>query len=172
MDMGLHGAMLAGFAGGLVSCVGYSKLMPLLVKINVHDTCGVNNLHGMPGILGAVVGIIVTAMMDNDDAAHEGRRGFQDEDGKWIGADKQTFALLITVGLALAIGTLAGILMSLPLKAIGVYVPDAELFRDGLYFGETEDYLDAVDALVQAKDIDAKPAASPVCNGENFQEAV
>lgn len=30
-------------------------------KFRIQDTCGVHNLHGMPGILGAVVGIITAA---------------------------------------------------------------------------------------------------------------
>merc|ERR1719428_1138509 len=109
--------MLAGFAGGLVSCIGYSYVGSLLVKINIHDTCGVHNLHGMPGILGAIVGIIVTAMLDNgEDLGSRDIRGFQNANGEGIGADKQTIALLITIVMALACGTLAGFLMSVPLK--------------------------------------------------------
>lgn len=145
MDMGMHGAMLAGFASGLVSCVGYAKIQAYLTDFNIHDTCGVNNLHGMPGILGAVVGIIVTASLGNGaNLGSRDMRGFQDEDGKGIGAGKQAIALAITIGMAIICGTLAGCLMSVPLKAIGIFVPAGELFKDGLYFGETEDYQDAV----------------------------
>ena len=32
----------------------------LASKLKVHDTCGVNNLHGMPGILAGVVGILMS----------------------------------------------------------------------------------------------------------------
>ena len=73
-------------------------------------------------------------------------RGFQNAEGKGIGADKQAIALVITIAMALASGTLAGILMSAPLKMIGVFVPDTEFFNDALFFGEAEDYLDAVTA--------------------------
>jgi ammonium transporter Rh len=147
MDMGMHGAMLSGFAAGLVSCVGYSKLMPKLAHLNIHDTCGVNNLHGMPGILGAVVAIIVTAQVDGDLGSRPHTRGFLDSDGKHVGAGKQAIALVISLGVSIVCGTLAGFLMSFPLKKLGIQQPDAELFKDGLYFGETEDYEDAVDKL-------------------------
>ena len=33
----------------------------LLEKLKLHDTCGVHYLHGMPGVLGAIVSAIAIA---------------------------------------------------------------------------------------------------------------
>ncbi|KAH3796917.1 ammonium transporter Rh type A-like isoform X2 [Dreissena polymorpha] len=57
------GAMLVGCIAGVISVLGYQYLTPLLkAKLKIHDTCGVNNLHGMPGILAGVVGAVAAAM--------------------------------------------------------------------------------------------------------------
>jgi len=40
---------------GTISALGFHYLSPyLLKKINLHDTCGVHNLHGIPGIIGGL----------------------------------------------------------------------------------------------------------------------
>jgi ammonium transporter Rh len=56
------GAMLAGFVTGIISSLGFAFLSKLLQqKINLHDTCGVLNLHGMPGLIGGFVSAIVVS---------------------------------------------------------------------------------------------------------------
>jgi len=53
--------MLIGIAAGALSVIGYSIIAPKLQKlIKGTDTCGINNLHGMPGILGGVVAVFIT----------------------------------------------------------------------------------------------------------------
>ena len=55
-------AMLVGFLGGAFSAVCFQKLGPFLAqKINLQDTCGVNSLHGLPGIMGVLVSTVVIA---------------------------------------------------------------------------------------------------------------
>ncbi|XP_045594007.1 ammonium transporter Rh type A [Procambarus clarkii] len=57
------GALLIGMIAGTLSVVGYMYLTPFLAsRLRIHDTCGVNNLHGMPGILAGIIGCIVAAM--------------------------------------------------------------------------------------------------------------
>ena len=54
-------ALLIGIAAGALSVIGYSIIAPKLQKlIKGSDTCGINNLHGMPGILGGGVAIFIT----------------------------------------------------------------------------------------------------------------
>lgn len=70
LRMGPGAALLVGCFAGALSTVGYSKISPWLeVHVGIRDTCGVNNLHGMPGILGGVVGIITLASLDGSTAA-------------------------------------------------------------------------------------------------------
>lgn len=36
-------------------------------KLNIHDTCGVHNLHGMPGVMAGIVGAITAAMATQEE---------------------------------------------------------------------------------------------------------
>lgn len=63
-DMMIHpfGAMIVGSIAGVVSVLGYRFLTPFLNRqFGIHDTCGVHNLHGLPGIVAAIVGAITAA---------------------------------------------------------------------------------------------------------------
>lgn len=51
-------AMLIGIVAGTVSTYGYARIAPRIERlIKGTDTCGVHNLHGMPGILGGLTGV-------------------------------------------------------------------------------------------------------------------
>ncbi|CAG5126949.1 unnamed protein product, partial [Candidula unifasciata] len=63
MPMQPFGAMIFGATAGIVSVLGYKFLTPFLAKhLKIHDTCGVHNLHGMPGVLAAIGSSILAAV--------------------------------------------------------------------------------------------------------------
>lgn len=60
-------ALLIGMCAGSVSTLGYIYLTPLLERlIRLHDTAGINNLHGIPGIIGALAGIFASLHADRE----------------------------------------------------------------------------------------------------------
>lgn len=57
------GALLVGMVAGALSTVGFIYITPFLeARISLHDTAGINNLHGMPGILGGIVSAVAAAL--------------------------------------------------------------------------------------------------------------
>ena len=49
-------SMLIGLIAGAISVIGYTKIQPRLQKATGGvDTCGVHNLHGMPGVFGGSI---------------------------------------------------------------------------------------------------------------------
>jgi len=102
-------AMLIGIAAGALSVVGYCIISPKVQKlIKGTDTCGINNLHGMPGILGGVVAIFIT--------------------GK---AGTQLFGIVITVCVAFICGKITGTVISLLGKKEILYSDEDEFFLEG-----------------------------------------
>lgn len=55
--------LILGAMGGFISVVGFHSLTK---KMPFHDTCGVHNLHGMPGVLGGLMGGVLAWTLDSD----------------------------------------------------------------------------------------------------------
>ncbi len=84
-------AMLIGISAGALSTIGYAIISPKLEKlIKGTDTCGINNLHGMPGILGGLTGIAITGA-----------------------ASVQILGIAVTVLLAFSCGKISGIILDM-----------------------------------------------------------
>ncbi|XP_009071991.1 PREDICTED: ammonium transporter Rh type B-like, partial [Acanthisitta chloris] len=61
------GALIAGLLVGLISPLGFKFFTPFLrFRLKIQDTCGVHNIHGIPGILGALLGILLTLLATAD----------------------------------------------------------------------------------------------------------
>ena len=85
-----------------------------MTKIGLHDSCGVNNLHGMPAIFGAIVSMIMTeARRDPGLANPEGEAGM-----------KQFYAFITSLGFALVAGLLTGIVLRMVKVVQEKYVGD------------------------------------------------
>jgi ammonium transporter Rh len=82
-------AILIGLVAGTLSTLGYAIIAPKVEKlIRGTDTCGVHNLHGMPGVLGGLAGMF-----------------FANSPGIQLGG------ILITVVLGFVMGKIAGVII-------------------------------------------------------------
>ncbi|KAK6488562.1 ammonium transporter Rh type A-like [Huso huso] len=121
MNIGPFGAMLIGLVAGIISTVGFKFLTPILAsKLCIQDTCGVHNLHGMPGILGGIAGIVAVAM-----GAKTG--------GSYV---MQAAALTSSVSIAIVGGTITGFILRLPFWGLP---PDQNCYDDSIYWEVPEE---------------------------------
>ncbi|NXY10918.1 RHAG protein, partial [Pteruthius melanotis] len=122
-DLEIHpfSAMVIGVIAGIVSVLGFQFLTPVLAsKLKIQDTCGVHNLHGLPGILGGIAGIIVAATKRN----------------AGLNPGMQAAALGSTLGIALVGGALTGAILKLPFLG---QVSDQNCFDDSAYWEVPEE---------------------------------
>lgn len=93
-------AFLIGLLAGTICVVGYVVIQPKLQKaLKMVDTCGVHNLHGMPGILGGVIAIFVVPSS----------------------AKPQIIGIIFTVVLALVGGLISGSIIRFTGSKIKIY---------------------------------------------------
>ena len=128
------GALTVGAVAGVASVCGYVHVQPYLArKFDLDDTCGVHNLHGLPGIIGALGGAISAATASDraygssiglvfprrapkevtDDMT---AAGIEPGDGLSASeqASVQVAALFITLGFAIVGGTIVGMIIKHP----------------------------------------------------------
>jgi len=133
------GALCVGCIAGILSVVGYTKISPWLEStLGLYDTCGIHNLHGMPGVLAGIVGAIAAAAATEDDykgltglkAAFPGR---YDEAGNEVRtAGEQGWCqfgyLIATLAISICSGILTGYI------ALYAARPATKLFDDSESF--------------------------------------
>jgi ammonium transporter Rh len=101
-------AMLIGALAGGLCVVGYNIIQPRLQNaLKIVDTCGVHNLHGMPGLLGGVAAIFIVPGI----------------------AGAQIAGIVVTVVLAFAAGTVGGFIIRATGEKVQAY-EDADEFAE------------------------------------------
>ncbi|KAJ3045375.1 hypothetical protein HDV00_010245 [Rhizophlyctis rosea] len=138
--VGPGGAMAAGIAGSFISTLGFVFLQPILVHtIGLHDTCGIHNLHGMPALLGGLIGVMATAASRDDVYGSPGASFYPH------GSNQPVFQLasvVITLGLSLVSGAFVGLLVLAVRKHLNP-IPDELLFEDVAEFETPEEEEDS-----------------------------
>jgi len=60
-------ALIIGSLAAIICTLGFKYLTPVLAhRLHIHDTCGVNDLHGMMGIFGGIVGAVMASLASED----------------------------------------------------------------------------------------------------------
>jgi len=136
------GAMVIGTIAGILSTAGFRFIKPAIQKFHAHDTCGVNNLHGMPGLLAGVFGLIL-ALFPAYSLYTDNLLGTC-----WHGTDRtylgqfgyQALTLGVTVLIAVIGGLITGAILRLPM--FNDDVPSA-YFNDQQHWETPDDFYDA-----------------------------
>jgi len=106
LQIGAHWALVAGFVAGGVSVVGYKYVTPFLSKrLRIQDVCGIHNLHGMPGVISSMVGVIAAASIKPVTSGNDTTPAMSPE--------RQLAAFGVTLGLAIFGGIMTGALIRL-----------------------------------------------------------
>jgi ammonium transporter Rh len=103
------GAFGIGLLAGTLCVVGYALIQPRLdAALKIVDTCGVHNLHGMPGLLGGVTAALIVPGV----------------------AIAQLIGIAFTVVFAFGCGTVGGYLIKLVGEKVAVYQDSDEFVGD------------------------------------------
>lgn len=122
-----------GFGSGLLSCIGYHYLTPILNnKFRIQDVCGVHNLHGMPGLLGSFFSVLTTLLVHEKFPRGDKQPGFQ------------MAAICVTFAIAIIGGTFTGFVLYL-CKKLSYMFPE-DFFNDRNYWILPSDYDNVVRA--------------------------
>jgi ammonium transporter Rh len=127
-------AIFVGIGASLISTLGYYYVQPWLESKGVHDSCGVNNLHGMTAIWGALVSIVVAAVnVKRDQSIYDGDSGDDYATGQWW---RQLVGLIVTMTFSVFTGLIVGHL----LKFLTPTPTGLKMFHDNQYWEVAEDY--------------------------------
>ncbi|XP_049731327.1 ammonium transporter Rh type A [Elephas maximus indicus] len=116
MNINPYGSMVIGSIAGIISVIGFKLLTPFFATtLRIQDTCGVHNLHGLPGIVGGLASIVAIAMGVSDTSSMA----------------MQAAALGSSIGTAVVGGLITGLILRLP---IWEQPSDWDCYDDSVYW--------------------------------------
>lgn len=153
-------SLIVGAVAGLVSTVGYQYIDPFLARVvKLHDTCSVQSLHGLPGLIAGIIGAIFAAcstyaeyknelytiyparvpILNSDEFKDQ---NIQTNDGQGRSgleqAGFQLIAIAITIGISVISGAITGLLLRLPI--FEQLSEEVEMFDDEAQWVTPDDY--------------------------------
>jgi ammonium transporter Rh len=105
LTMGPADPLIIGLLAGILSTIGFNRIQPIVESYGIHDTCGINNLHGMPSILGGLASVFI--------CAYKGPRG-SDMPAVFTHTGQggiQLAAIIVTLVICVSSGLFTGLLM-------------------------------------------------------------
>uniref|UniRef100_A0A8C5I4N0 Ammonium transporter Rh type C 2-like n=1 Tax=Gouania willdenowi TaxID=441366 RepID=A0A8C5I4N0_GOUWI len=138
-----YGALIVGFCVGIISTFGYLFVTPFLEKyLKLQDTCGVHNLHAVPGMLGGFIGAITAAAATEAVYGAEGLRNTFDFEGEFENRTPgtqggfQAAGTCVSIAFGLVGGVCVGFILRFPIWADP---GDDNCFDDEVYWELPED---------------------------------
>nr|AKN21682.1 slc42a-2 [Schmidtea mediterranea] len=147
------GALLIGSVAGILSTLGYRYITPALTRIYLHDTCGVNNLHGMPGIMGGIGSAVAASIADSKIYGNTLTIVFSQMPTR--SASEQAGYQLAALGCTIAIGLAGGAFVGVLLRFIPICDKPKkhDLFNDNRFWTVPEET-----SLVEVYESDINPS--------------
>ncbi|TRY87255.1 hypothetical protein DNTS_031756 [Danionella cerebrum] len=135
--------LIVGFFCGIISTLGYIYFTPFLEeKLKIQDTCGIHNLHAMPGVIGGIVGAISAAAASNTVYGDLGLQNTFDFTGPFgkrvptVQGGYQAAGLCVALCFGIGGGIFVGMVLKLPIWGDPA---DENCFDDEIYWEVPED---------------------------------
>ncbi|KAL1007311.1 hypothetical protein UPYG_G00084830 [Umbra pygmaea] len=151
-----YGAVIVGSLCGVFSTMGYIFISPFLEKrLKIHDTCGVHNLHAMPGVIGGIVGAISAAAANEVDYGKQGLIRVFDFTGPYKNRSTSAQGGYQAAGMCVAIlfgvvgGAIVGAILRLPIWGDPA---DENCYDDEIYWevpDEDEEGQDSIPPILE-----------------------
>ncbi|XP_023669957.1 ammonium transporter Rh type C-like isoform X2 [Paramormyrops kingsleyae] len=117
-----YGSLIVGFLCGIISTLGYVYISPFLEsKLKIQDTCGIHNLHAMPGLIGGIVGAVTAACATEGVYGEEGLMLVFESPGRPLNmtpslqGSHQAAGLCVALIFGIGGGIIVGLILKLPI---------------------------------------------------------